>query len=222
MPVEPGREACLHHPDVAMMREHNTFRRAGRTGRVEKHRRLGWPWHDRFERSRIQEILKAIIATAAENHSRQAGRTIGVTRPVAEHQFRSAVLDNEMDGLARKAVVHRHRDEARAHDAVVGGEIFGAVHRQDRDAVAALEATLDQRARDAHAHGVELGIGVLARRLLAAEVDDRDLGEIATADNQVTEIGGIEPSARRIMPSAAEAARCSTCPAHLPAACPRR
>ena len=39
----------------------------------------------------------------------------------------------------------------------------------------------DERARDALGHGVELGIGELARHLLAAEIDDRDLGEIAVA-----------------------------------------
>ena len=94
-----------------------------------------------------------------------------------------------MDGLARKPVVHRHRDQARAHDAVIGGDEFGAVGRQDRDAVAACKAALRQRARDALRHGVELGIGVFARHLLAAEIDDRDLGEVAVARDQVAEVG---------------------------------
>ena len=34
------------------------------------------------------------------------------------------------DGLARKLEVHRHRHETRAHDAVIGREIFGAVGGQ--------------------------------------------------------------------------------------------
>ena len=57
---------------------------------------------------------------------------------------------------ARKPEVHRHRDEAGAHDAEIGGEIFGAVGRQDGDAVAAREAAPAQRARDAIRHRVEL------------------------------------------------------------------
>ena len=93
-----------------------------------------------------------------------------------------------MDGLLRKPVVHRHRDEARAHDAEIGRDEFGAVGREDRDAVAALEAALGERARHADRHGVELEIGVLGRHLFAAEIDDRDLGEVAVAPDQVAEI----------------------------------
>ena len=94
-----------------------------------------------------------------------------------------------MDGLLRELEVHRHRDKARAHDAVIGREIFGAVGREDRDAVAAREAALGQRARDAVRHGVELGIAEFARRLLAAEIDDGDLGQVAVANDQIAEVG---------------------------------
>ena len=51
-----------------------------------------------------------------------------------------------------------------------------------------LKPALGERARDAHRHGVELGIGVLARHLLAAEIDDRDLGQVAIAADQIAEI----------------------------------
>ena len=47
-----------------------------------------------------------------------------------------------MNGLARKFEIHRHRNEAGAHDAVIGREIFGAVGGEDRDPVAALQAAL--------------------------------------------------------------------------------
>ena len=48
---------------------------------------------------------------------------------------------------------------------------------------------LRKRARDAVRHGVELEIGELARRLLAAEIDDGGLGQVAVADDQVAEVG---------------------------------
>ena len=96
-----------------------------------------------------------------------------------------------MDRLARKLEVHRHRDQAGAHDAVIGGEIFGAVGREDGDAVAARQAALGQRTRDAVRHPVELGIAELARSLFAAEVDDGDLVEVAIAADQVAKIGEV-------------------------------
>ena len=74
---------------------------------------------------------------------------------VAEHELRSGIAQDEMDGLARKLEVHRHRDEAGAHDAVIGGDVFGAIGRQDGDAVAAREAARGERTRDAIRHPVE-------------------------------------------------------------------
>ena len=52
---------------------------------------------------------------------------------------------------------------------------------------AAPEPALRQRASHAHGHGIELGVAVFARHLLAAEIDDRDLGEIAVARDQVAD-----------------------------------
>ena len=60
-----------------------------------------------------------------------------------------------MDGLARKLEVHRHRDQAGAHDAEIGGEIFRAIGGEDGDAIAAREAAPEERARDAVRHRVE-------------------------------------------------------------------
>ncbi len=93
-----------------------------------------------------------------------------------------------MDGVARKLEIRRHRDQARAHDAVIGGEKFGAVGRQDRDAVAAFQPVLDQRPRHAVRHIVDLRKRELARRRLAAEVDDGNLRQIAAARDQIAEI----------------------------------
>ena len=107
------------------------------------------------------------------------GRSSGQFSRLALSQntsLRAGILDDEIDGLARKPVVHRHRDQARAHDAEISGEIFGAVGGQDGDALAAREAALCERARHAHGHGVELGVGEFARHLFAAEIDDRELG----------------------------------------------
>ena len=80
-----------------------------------------------------------------------------------------------MNGLARKLEIHRHGDQAGAHDAVIGREIFGAIGGEDGDAIAARKAALCQRPGDAVRHGVEPGIAELARDLLAAEIDDRGL-----------------------------------------------
>ena len=79
-----------------------------------------------------------------------------------------------MNGVAREFEIHRHGDEACAHDAVIGSDIFGAVGGKQRDPVAALQAALDQRAGDAVRHGIELRERELARAVFAAEIDDRD------------------------------------------------
>src|SRR6202035_891604 len=76
-----------------------------------------------------------------------------------------------------------------AHDAAIGREKFRAVGGEDRGPLAALEAARQQSARDAVRHGVELAVAELARRRLAAEIDDRGLGEIARAVDQVAEVG---------------------------------
>ena len=94
-----------------------------------------------------------------------------------------------MNGVAREFEIHRHRDEACAHDAVIGGDIFGAVGGKQRDSVAALQAALDERAGDAVRHRVELRESELARALFAAEIDDRDLCQIAIAPDEIAEIG---------------------------------
>ena len=88
-----------------------------------------------------------------------------------------------MDGLARKFEIHRDRDQPGAHDAVIGGEIFGAVERQERDAVAAPQAMLAERPRHAVRDGVELREGEFPRRRFAAEIDDRGFRQVAIADD---------------------------------------
>ena len=99
-----------------------------------------------------------------------------------------------MDGLARILEVHRHRDQPGTHDAVVSGEIFGAIKRQERDAVAAPQTALAERPRHAVRRGIELREGEFARPLLAAEIDDRGFRQVAVADDQVAEI--FEPGSR--------------------------
>src|SRR5258708_27647902 len=127
-------------------------------------------------------------AFTAETDQGQVRRTVGEAFRIAEHEPGAGILHDEMDSLARKLEIHRHRDEAGAHDAVIRREILGAVGRKDRDPLAALEATGEQGARDAVRHLVERAVADLARRLLAAEIDDRDLVEIAVAADQVTEV----------------------------------
>src|SRR4029450_11767221 len=93
-----------------------------------------------------------------------------------------------MNGRAGKLETDRDRDEAGTHDAVIGGEIFRAIGGEDGHSFSARQAARVKRAGDAGCHGVELGIADLAREL-AAEIDDRDLVEIAVAPDEIAEIG---------------------------------
>ena len=119
---------------------------------------------------------------------RETVRAIGPARGVAEHEAGVAVRHDLRDTPPRELEIDRHRDEAGAHDAVVGAKVLGAIDRQDRDAVAAREAALGQRARHAARHRVERGVGELARGRLAAEIDDRDAVGIEVATNEITEV----------------------------------
>src|SRR5262249_6152122 len=65
----------------------------------------------------------------------------------------------------------------------------GAIGREDRDTLATLKASFEQRPRDAIRHRIDLRIGELARPWLTAEIDDRDLAEITVANDQIAEIG---------------------------------
>src|ERR1700728_2064027 len=94
-----------------------------------------------------------------------------------------------MNGLAREFEIDRHCNKAAAHDAVIGRDVFGAVGGQDRDAVAALQAALGEGAGNAVRHRIELRERELPWSLLAAEIDDRDLGEVAITPDQIAEIG---------------------------------
>jgi hypothetical protein len=93
-----------------------------------------------------------------------------------------------MNGRARKLEADRHRDETGAHDAVIGGEIFRAIGGEDGHSLPARKAARGKRAGDAVSHAVELAVADLAREL-AAEIDDRDLVEIAIARDEIAEVG---------------------------------
>src|SRR2546430_4088887 len=93
-----------------------------------------------------------------------------------------------MNGRARKLEADRHRDETGAHDAVIGGEIFRAIGGEDGHSLPARKATRGKRAGDVVSHGVELAVADLAREP-AAEIDDRDLVEIAIARDEIAEVG---------------------------------
>src|SRR6185295_8635860 len=84
-----------------------------------------------------------------------------------------------------------HRNQARAHGAEIGGEVIGAIGREDGNAVAMCEAAPDQRAGDAVRHGVEPRVAELARDLLATEIDDCDLAQVAVASDEIAEVGEV-------------------------------
>src|SRR5262249_788811 len=92
-------------------------------------------------------------------------------------------------GRCRKSKIDRHRYEAGAQDSVVGGEKLGAVGGEDADPLAAPETARRERARHAVRHRIEPAVAHLARRLFAAEIDERDLVEIALALDQIAEVG---------------------------------
>ena len=182
--VEPVGEPRLDHPDVALVRQHDALRCAGRSGRIEKHRRFVRRRIDRGERSWIEQGVEI----GAERDAWDIRRTLLRTLRVAEDEPGIGVAQDEMDGRARKLEIRRHRDQAGAHDAVIGRKIFGAIGGQYRDAIAAPQSALAERARDAVRHVVDLLERELSRAAFAAEIDDGDLGKIAVAGEEIAEI----------------------------------
>src|ERR1700749_2265962 len=106
MALEIRREPRLHHPDVALVREHDALRQPGRTRRIEEHRGLAVFRYDRRELAVIEEAAEILIALLAEHHDWQTVGTILAARLVAEYELRAGIFENEMDGLLREAVVH--------------------------------------------------------------------------------------------------------------------
>ena len=90
----------------------------------------------------IEEAIEAVGSIAAEMNRRQVGWNVRAARRIAEHELRAGIAEDEMDGLAGKLEIHRHRNQARAHDAVIGREIFGAIGGEDGNAIAACKAAL--------------------------------------------------------------------------------
>src|SRR5262249_1005963 len=107
---------------------------------------------------------------------------------VAEHELRRGIPQDEMNGRAGKFEADRHRDETGAHDAVIDREILRAIGGEDGHSFPARDAARAKRAGDAVGHGVELAMPDRARSL-AAEIDDRDLVEIAIASDEIAEVG---------------------------------
>ena len=177
------------------MREHDAFWDSGRAGGVEEHRRLVGRWHDGVERTDVEKAVEAFGAVAAETHDRQVGRTVRPPRLVAKDELGAGILQDEMNCLPRKLEVHRHRDKTRAHDPVIGREILGPIGRKNRHPLAALKSALGERAGNASRHFVEVRIAELARDLLAAEIDDRGLRQIAIVAEEIAEIGEVRHQA---------------------------
>ena len=186
----PGREPRLDHPDVALVREHDALGRAGRAGGVEKHRRLVGRAARWRRTARIEEAIEAFARR--RRRSTTAGKPGGHSRAprgIAEHELRAGIAQDEIDGLARELEVDRHRDQAGAHDAEVGGEIFRAVGGKDGDAVAARQSARRQRAGDAVGHRVDLRVGESRGSSSPPRSMMAILLEVAVAADQIAEIG---------------------------------
>ena len=161
--------AYRHRPGVREVRQHHALGPAGRARGVEEQRRLVGLHLGRRERALIQERREVLVERDLRD---RVGRQ-RQPRVVADRELGVAVLDDVGDGLGRQLEIHRHRDEAGLHGAEEGQQILGAIGRQDRHAIAALQAALQEPARDGAGQAAQVGVGVLA---LAAcsQVEQRD------------------------------------------------
>ena len=141
-----------------------------------------------LEIAAVEEAIETVGSGPVETHGRNICRAVLRARFIAQDELGAGVAQDEINRWARKLEADRNRDEAGAHDPVVGREIFGAVGGEDGNAIPACEPTSTKRAGDAVRHRVKAGVADLANTL-AAEVDDRHLVEILIATNEVTEIG---------------------------------
>src|SRR3954470_9980350 len=102
MALEIRCQPCLHHPDVALVREHDALRRAGRARRVEEHRGLARARGDRLAGAGIPKAIKArllvVRAIVAEMHRWNVRWNVGTALRVAEHELGTGIPQNEMDG----------------------------------------------------------------------------------------------------------------------------
>src|SRR5712671_1782434 len=98
--------------------------------------------HDRLEAPWIEETIEAVGSIAAEMNRRAIGGNVRAARGIAEHQLRAGIAEDEMDGVAGELEIHRHRNQARTRDAVIGREILGAIGGEDGNAIAACQAAL--------------------------------------------------------------------------------
>src|SRR5258707_904945 len=85
-----------------------------------------------------------------------------------------------------KLIGDRHK--SRAHNSVVARKIFYPVSRQNGDPLAAFERARRQRPRNPARHCIKRSVAEFARRVFAAEIDDRGLVEIAVAVDEIAEI----------------------------------
>src|SRR5262249_37816162 len=138
MTLEPRRKPHLRNPDMTLMREHHTLRHTGSARRIEKHCGFAPARDDHVERPSIDKWIKAAVPLAAELNAGKIGRAIASTRGIAKDKPGARIPDDEVNGLARKLEVDRHSDEAGAHDAEIGCEIFGAIGRKNSDTIATL------------------------------------------------------------------------------------
>ncbi len=162
----------LHHPDVALVREHDALRRPGRSRRIEEQGRLIWLRNHRLERTGIDEAVKTLaFAGIIERDRGKIARAGAAPRGVAEHEPGAGVAQDEFDRGRREPVIDRHRDEARPHDAETGSDEFGAIGGEHGDALPARKPSRRERAGNAVRHDIEGSVRELAFRT-AALIDD--------------------------------------------------
>jgi hypothetical protein len=123
------------------MRQWHALREAGRTGGVEDHGDFFRRHVDRVEGPGIEQAVELLDGDGRHQRADQR-RALGI----GDRQLDDRVLHDVRYGLARQLVVDADRDEAGRHGGHVEHEIVGAVGRDDRDRLAALQAALQEAA----------------------------------------------------------------------------
>src|SRR5271165_2536785 len=133
----------------------------------------------------LDKTIEAVGSAVAELNVWEIVGRLARSRLVAEQKLCAGIAQDEMNGVAGKLEVHRHCNEAGAHDAEIGSEIFHPIGGKDGNAVAARQSAPQQGAGYPVRHGIEPPIGKLTRRLFSAEIDDGELARVTVATNKV-------------------------------------
>ncbi len=143
----------------------------------------------RSQRPRARRAGRSHRARRHRNRPAGPGRHLATAGAIDEGEDDAAVGEDVVDRVLRQLGVDGHRDEAAAHDAEIGGDVFGAIGGEDGDRRTARQPRLGQEPRHAAGERVDLGMAVGQRLIGLSQVDDGGAGEVAAAIDEIAEIG---------------------------------